>query len=266
MIITPDDQPSKLSSDQKVPTKESQVGPDEPPPSYSAQTEPGDSSSGPSSPPTFKTKPTNFLLLSTRDTALRGEFVIDSSISIPSSLLPPLGDNQSEDDRKNLSLASKHSSVNAEIWLLPGSPVPSESATDTLKPRRTTIALASDHGSIRAQLRTLDGAAPFSLTGRCGDGTVRLALPRSFQGLISLSTGDGSITLSDALTQNVTQLSQIDTARRYFVGDFKALGEDAWGGDQVEIEAPHGSIRLKYVNEVAEAHGKKGFLSRLFGV
>ena len=56
-------------------------------------------------------------------------------------MLPPLGDNEAEDDRKNLCLTSRYNSVNAEIWLL-GSP----------SVRRTTIALTSDHGSIHAQL------------------------------------------------------------------------------------------------------------------
>ena len=33
----------------------------------------------------------------------------------------------------------------------------------------------------------------------------------------------------------------------------------------MELEAPHGAIRVKYVDEVAEGQGKKGLLSRLFG-
>ena len=103
------------------------------------------------------------------------------------------------------------------------------------------------------------------MTGRAPHGGVRLALPRSFQGLLSLSTRHGSITLSDPILQNATQLSQVDTTRRYFIGDFQVLG-DTWEGDQVEIEAPHGSIRIRYVDEEAEAQGKKGLFSRLFGM
>jgi hypothetical protein len=60
-------------------------------------------------------------------------------------MLPLLGENETEDDRKNLCLASRYSSVNAEIWLL-------GSSSGGTKPRRTAIALTSDHGSIRAQL------------------------------------------------------------------------------------------------------------------
>ena len=64
-------------------------------------------------------------------------------------MLPPLGEDETEDDRKNLSLRSKFSSVYAEIWLL-GSP--GDSVISAHKPRRTTIALNSDHGSIHAQV------------------------------------------------------------------------------------------------------------------
>jgi len=262
MITVPDDKKSQLPSDQKIQTEEPHVGLDEPPPSYSAQAESGSSSV--SSYATYKTKATNFLALSTRDSTINGEFIVNPSMRIPSSLLPPLGDNETEDDRKNLSLTSKHSSVHADIWLLSGSPLPSESATSANKPRRTTIRLASEHGSIRAQLHTIDGAAPFSLTGHSSHGTIRLAVPRSFHGFLSISTRHGSIKLSDTLFQNTTQLSQFENTRKYFIGDFHPM-EDTWDGDQVELEAPHGSIRVKYIDEMAEMQGKKGLFSRLFG-
>ncbi|KAF8553221.1 hypothetical protein OG21DRAFT_1414726, partial [Imleria badia] len=213
------------------------------------------------SPPPFKTKPTNFLRLFNDCESIRGEFVIDPSMDIPPSMLPPLGDNETEADRKNLCLKSRDSSVRADVWLLGSSP----SSDSAQKPLRTTLALNSEHGSIRSQVHTLDGAAPFSLTSRTSHGSVRLALPRSFQGLLSLSTRHGSITVSDAMLENATQLSQVGTTRRYFIGDFQVIGQDAWEGDQVEIEAPHGSIRIKYVDEGVEAQDKKGLFSRLFG-
>ncbi|KAF8427657.1 hypothetical protein L210DRAFT_3652516 [Boletus edulis BED1] len=266
MIVTPGDQPSKQSSDQKV--QFGDVNPDEPPPSYSPHIESPPIASGStlSSTPTYKSKPTNFLSLSNSDSSICGEFVIDPSIRIPSSILPPLRQDDTEDDRKNLNLRSQNSSVNADIWLLgtPSSQDP-ESAIGADKPRRTTIALISDHGSIRAQVHTLDDAAPFLLTARANHGTIRLAVPRSFHGLLSLSTRHGSTSLSDTLVENATQLSQIDDTRRYFIGDFQALGEVAWEGDLVELDATHGSLRVKYIDEVEETHAKKGFLSRLFG-
>ncbi|KAI9457928.1 hypothetical protein HD554DRAFT_1758305 [Boletus coccyginus] len=254
MLITPDGQDSKQSD----PTVQmDKPGPDEPPPSYSPQIESTASGSVPSETPTYKNKPTNFLALFNEDESIRGEFVIDPSIRIPSAVLPPLAEDESEDDRKNLRLRSKSSSVHADIWLL--------GPQACLKHRRTTIALTSDHGSIHAVLHALDGAAPFALTGLAKHGTIRLAIPRSFQGLLSLSTKHGSISINDTIVENATQLSQLGTVRRYFVGDFSLLGEGEWEGDRVELEAPHGSVRVRYVDEVEGGQAKKGLLGRLLG-
>ena len=68
-------------------------------------------------------------------------------------------------------------------------------------------------------------AAPFSPTARGSHGTIRLAVPHSFRGLLSLSTHHGNISLGLALVQNATQLGQVGTTRRYFVGDFRLLGK-----------------------------------------
>ena len=83
---------------------------------------------------------------------------------------------------------------------------------------------------------------------------------------MSLSTRHDSIAVSDALVQNAMQLSQLGTTRRHFVGDFQVLEEDdGWDGDRVELGAPHGSVRVRCVDEVVEGQGKRGLLSRLFG-
>lgn len=112
---------------------------------------------------------------------------------------------------------------------------------------------------------TLDSPAPFSLTATAPHGSVGLLLPRSFEGLLCLATRHGSIALSDALVQHATQLSQVGDTRRYFVGNFELLGDKAWLGDQVEVEAVHGSIRMRYVDEALDGRRRKGLLSRLFG-
>lgn len=232
-----------------------------------------------SSPATFKAKPTNFLA-STEGPSIRGEFVIDPSIRLPPSLLPLLGEGETEQDRKNLSLTSMFS-INTDIWLLSSSS--GESVTGMRKPQCTTIVLTSEFGSIHAQLvrlsvsfliscsrytmltwaqHALDGAAPFLLTAHASLWGVYIYLPRSFQGLLLLSTGC-NVTLSDPLLENATQLSKLHSTRQYFVGDIQALREEEWEGSRVVIEALRGPILVKYVDEVA-AQGK-GFFGWLFG-
>ena len=102
----------------------------------------------PPHPATFKTKPTNFLLLSKEHNTHLRRIHIDLCKFIPFSILP-LGEDKTEDDRKNLCLMSRFGSVHAEIWVLdtPGAPV-----IGAPNPRRTTMALTSDYGSICAQL------------------------------------------------------------------------------------------------------------------
>ena len=50
----------------------------------------------------------------------------------------------------------------------------------------------------------------------------------------------------------MTQLSQLKNT-----GELHAL-EDTWHGDQLKIEAPHGSIRAKHIDAVVEVPGKQG--------
>jgi hypothetical protein len=146
------------------------------------------------------------------------------------------------------------------VWLL------SSPRSDTFleEQQRTTIDLTSDHGSINAQVETIPGAAPFLLTACAPHGSVRISLPRSFHGLLSLSTQHGSVYLADTVSQNATQLSQLDTARRYFVGDFSSLGDGEWTGDELRIEGKHDSIRIKYIDDTVDDQSAGGFFTRLF--
>ncbi|KAN0101150.1 hypothetical protein V8E55_001134, partial [Tylopilus felleus] len=70
-------------------------------------------------------------------------------------------------------------------------------------------------------------------------------LLRSFHDFLSTPHVTGNI-LFNSLFQNVTQLSQLKNT-----GELHAL-EDTWHGDQLKIEAPHGSIRTKHIDAVVE--------------
>ncbi|KIJ63805.1 hypothetical protein HYDPIDRAFT_188250 [Hydnomerulius pinastri MD-312] len=273
MIIAPDDRASTGPSGTPKELKDSEVlleveAPssqvlNDPPPSYTTPPEPESNAEASSSASqrTFKTKPTNFLALSSEHSSIKGEFIIDPSMRIPASLLPPLSEGETEADRKNLLLNSKTGSISAEVWLLRsrgGNAFPEE------KRKRTTIDLSSSNGSVSAQVQTIHGVAPFLMTIIAPHGTVKVSLPRSFQGLLTLSTVHGSVSLADNLSQNSTPLSQVDTARRYFVGDFSALDNSEWAGDELRIEGKHGSIRIKYTDDLADDCSNQGFFSRLF--
>jgi len=103
------------------------------------------------------------------------------------------------------------------------------------------------------------------LTISSKNGAVHVTLPRSFNGLLLLTTRHGSISLADNLSEASTHLSQVDMTRRYFVGDLSMVDDSDWTGDEVRVEAKHGKIRVKYVDENTNDTSKGGLLNRLFG-
>lgn len=271
MIVSLQDSTDAASSELKAsPDTENEFAGEAPPPSYYNNTSDQNAVAGASSSsippqPTFKSKPTNYLHLFNEHSSIKGEYVIDPGMNIPTSLLPPLRPEESEADRKNLSLRSKHGSVNAEIWLLGAwDAQPSESKKST---KRAILDIGSDDGSVTARVHTIHGVVPFLLTISAKNGSVNITLPRSFSGFLLLTTSHGSVSLTDTLSQNCTHLSQVDLTRRYFVGDLSTVDDSDWIGDELRVEAKHGNIRIKYVEEHTKADNtsKGGLLNRLFG-
>ncbi|KAG1771980.1 hypothetical protein EV702DRAFT_629757 [Suillus placidus] len=269
MIVSLQDSKDPTPSELKAPP-ESELAEEAPPPSYYNNTSNQDAIAGASSSsiplqPTFKSKPTNYLHLFNENSAIKGGYIIDPGMNIPASLLPPLCPEESEVDRKNLSLHSKNGSVNAEIWLLgarDAQPFGSKKPT-----KRTILDIGSEHGTVTARVHTIQGAMPFLLNISARDGAVNVTLPRSFNGLLLLTSRHGSVSLADALSENCTHLSQVDLTRRYFVGDLSTVDDSDWTGDELRVEATHGRIWIKYVEEHASADNtsKGGLLNRLFG-
>ncbi|KAG1867217.1 hypothetical protein DFJ58DRAFT_768961 [Suillus subalutaceus] len=188
--------------------------------------------------------PTNFLSLILKDKPIRGCYVIDPLIQIPTNK-----------DRRNLYLRTKDGSINADIWL-----IGQEEAAPN-NGRRTTLSLSSQDGSITAKINTVKVVAPFLLDIYARDGSVTVLLPRSFHGSLLLTTRQ-STKLSDDLLQRSTILSTVERTRRYFVGDFPHQLFDNWNGDELRVESRDGRIVIRYRDE-AELP-KTGFFSRIF--
>ncbi|KAH7921838.1 hypothetical protein BV22DRAFT_1038167 [Leucogyrophana mollusca] len=269
MILVPEEHDStpvsKIAIDSRVLTPGEEV--QEPPPSYyppSAEPETTVSAGGntPQPPPAPKAKPTNFLTLRSEHSSVKGHYTIDPCMVIPPQFLPPLAPDETEGDRKNLSLHSSHGSVHADIWLLASQDKGPNTPEVTKK--RTTLHLSSGHGSVHTAVRTISGAAPFIMNINAPYGTVAVALPRSFHGHLRLVTVHGSVSVSSLLSENSTTLSQVDHARRFFIGNIAAVGESEWSGDELVVESTHGRIKVKYVDE-GDTECNKGFFSRLFG-
>ncbi|EGO03232.1 hypothetical protein SERLA73DRAFT_174687 [Serpula lacrymans var. lacrymans S7.3] len=213
----------------------------------------------PSHPP-LTSKPTNFLSLTPKDRSITGCYAINPFLSIPASLLAPLLEGESEADRKNLDLQSKQGYIDVDISLM----TPDESDSNLNPKSRATLYLSSNHGSVSTRVYAVGRPIPFFLNVNCPNGQVTVYLPRSFCGLLLLTTKHGTVSLSNELSANSTTLSQVDMTMRYFLGDFSAMTEDEWSGDELKVDANNGRIRVRYVDELNVR--KPGLFSRMFGL
>ncbi|EIW77360.1 hypothetical protein CONPUDRAFT_84470 [Coniophora puteana RWD-64-598 SS2] len=205
---------------------------------------------------------TNYLYISEQYNSLKGSYAIDPSMSIPSSVLPKLEDDETELDRKNLRLRTGNGSINVDILLvsLQGSAAP-----DDITRNRATLEASSEYGSVNIRLRTSGSVPPFHLKAHSSTGSLTINIPRSFHGFLKLKKQYSSIKLSDELAAESTALSAVDGVSMWFIGDFASF-QGEWEGDEVEADTVHGSIKLRYVDEKEVGAAKSGFFSRIFGL
>ncbi|KAI6104093.1 hypothetical protein F5141DRAFT_1126954 [Pisolithus sp. B1] len=206
-----------------------------------------------------KGNPTNYLSVSEMDNSIKGTYIIDPSVHVPSTYLPPLGEGETERDRKNLHLRTRDGSVDVDVWLV------GHQGRSEARKRRTTLHVSSRDGSIAVKVHAIDAIEPFFLDIFTRSGRITVLLPRSFHGPVTLKSRDRSCTLSDELLQNSTRLGVADYTTRFFVGDFPAACDSVsqWEGYELKAETRDGRVRVKYVDEVRPG-SKPGLFSRIF--
>ncbi|KAH7909842.1 hypothetical protein BJ138DRAFT_181215 [Hygrophoropsis aurantiaca] len=252
MIVTPDMDASKGKEAADGPSYHESPAP----PAYYPQSQSGGQAILPQAP--FKSKPTNFLELTKDNGHLRGEYVIDPSLIIAPSYLPPLTPGETDGDRKNLHLYTKNGHVRADIWLI------GANAPLAMGRNRATLNLGSHNGPIVAKLQQYNAAVPFLLNIHAKNGHTTVFVPRSFNGLLLLSPEHGKIAFSDGIKANSRLLGQYDGKGKYFVGLIPGEGANTWCGDEVRIESANGHIRIRYIDE--EDDGIKSVIGKLIGL
>ena len=95
---------------------------------------------------------TNFIALHRRDHSIKERYAIDPCISVPSSLLPPLEEGETEADRKNLQLKTNDGSIDADIWVLGDGGGEFETEEGIMKQKRATLDICSNDGSITVRI------------------------------------------------------------------------------------------------------------------
>lgn len=207
-------------------------------------------------------KPTNYISISRVHNSIKETFLLDPGLYIPPSVRP------SPEREENLRLESTHGAVYADVGIVPGS-------KGSTSRGRAKLWMKSTHGGVTAKIRTPSDPnlnlppTSFHLTVQSTYGDVRVHLPRTFHGPLVLKVTHGSIKFSDALSGNLTTFGEVDGTRRCFVGDFSGWRGGAWKGDEVVVEASHGSVKVVWEDDcvvgAGSGRGRTGFLNKVFG-
>jgi len=217
------------------------------PPTYDSIRPIPSASTSPSSPEGLN--PTNYVTIMRKHEAIKADFVIDPSLRIPDALLPPLPSGQN--DRNNLHLESYHGSIKTEVHVMPPSrPPPSD------QPRRTTLMMKTEHGAILAKLHVATGIRPpIHLSAINKHGSIKIYIPRSFVGLVSVTKGNGCVKFSDNLQKKLTAFGEAKQTQKYFVGNLAEWSniEGEWDGDEIGVENKHGAVKIHYTEDVTDS-------------
>ncbi|KAF8189458.1 hypothetical protein K438DRAFT_1832622 [Mycena galopus ATCC 62051] len=222
--------------------------PDDPPPAYSKPQPELPPVAGPATVPLAvipipdSVKPSNFLSLSRGNTQIKGTYVIDPRIKVPQPLLPP----------RNLFLHTSNGSIEAEVFIV----------GDGDHKQKVKMMAKSSNGSVVVKLHTSAARPPINIRAQSSNGSVTIHLPRSFRGPVTVSTRNGAIRFSDALSAELTTFNEVNKTRRCFIGDYSDWTDqpEGWMGDELNLETMNGGIKVQY-----DAKGK-GLFAKLLGV
>ncbi|PPQ83224.1 hypothetical protein CVT25_004283 [Psilocybe cyanescens] len=225
-------------------------------------------------------RPTNFIQLSRDIKTLRGAWIIDPAMVVPSPFLPSLRVNETEETRSNISLdVSLWGAIHADIFLLSTK----KDSTSATAQRQKIYIQGHSSGTLTMKLilicpvqheafrdRAAETRWPMRISCSSVVGNVNIYLPRSFRGLIDTEVTLGSVRFSDAMKGLMTQFAHKNGVQRHFLGDFDANAVQSageWVGDRLRAEAMTGSVRIFFNDEDVppdEAEDKVFMRSRWF--
>lgn len=114
---------------------------------------------------------------------------------------------------------------------------------------------------------------------------MRLTLPRSFTGPVTVSYEHGGVKTSGLGRQFIT-LSEANGTMKGFIGDLSKYTEDngeekGWKGDELVLDLKHGNVKLRFDREKDDSdlgstaggeespqqtNGKRSIFSKIFGL
>jgi len=129
-----------------------QTSESDPPPSYSLRPDEVASGSERQCQLPLDIKPSNFTRLQRTNGAVKGTWLVDTSLFIPQSFLPPLESDETEETRNNISLQSKNGAVDVDIFIK----TPNHDAAGVSSSRSgVRICTSSHNGSVTTRVASL---------------------------------------------------------------------------------------------------------------
>nr|GAT50898.1 predicted protein [Mycena chlorophos] len=170
-------------------------------------------------------------------------------------MLAPLEKYETEETRKNLWLRTKDGSVDADVWVVGGT----GADTEWKGRQKAQLGVKTKDGRVSLRLHSLAPSpsaprTPISLFMKTKDGSLRLSIPRTFMGPLTITRKDARYRFSPALSAVTTVFSDSRGVTRCFVGNLAHSGwadaPGAWGGDEVDIITHDGRVSVQFDDEV----------------
>ncbi|QRV82875.1 hypothetical protein RhiJN_10891 [Ceratobasidium sp. AG-Ba] len=174
----------------------------------------------------------------------------------------PLKPLKNEGVRPNLMLWSKDGGVQADINLVSGA-------------KDMAVIVAESHdGSVKLNIKDVR-PQPLRLFAIATDGSVRVRIPTTFEGAISMTTEDGSVNVSEGIKSRLMTFSSTNKSLRAYIGDWKSADFSSptsspslsstsspqtpdsepkdpfknWAGPLVHLHSKDGSVHIAYIDE-----------------
>ncbi|QRV82852.1 hypothetical protein RhiJN_10867 [Ceratobasidium sp. AG-Ba] len=218
----------------------------------------------------------------------KGTWLVDTALSIPESLLPPMtefdghwnedvrslrtGNKPSESEvRPNLMLVSQTAAISGSVHVLGEG-----------KDKVVIVAEAKTSGLVHLDVNA-DPGRVLQIFLHSHSGEVRLWVPSWFEGPLVTSAYLGDINVSDALKSKLTVFTSKANQSRGYIGDWQSSGfgttqssgEDpftTWPGSMIKISSGSGSVFLSTLEEkpssvtgTSAPAQVKGFFGSIFG-
>ncbi|QRV97038.1 hypothetical protein RhiJN_25057 [Ceratobasidium sp. AG-Ba] len=237
-------------------------------------------------------RPCNYLLNHKAEGSIKGIWTVDTSLSIPESILPPITEydgrwnkdlKEARKDKKplpsevrpNLMFMCNDGSIKADVHISPSKGGPA------------MIVAESKDGCVDLVVDVPAGQVA-RINAFSSDGQVKVWIPSTFEAALTIGTSDGSVNISDSIRAKLTTFYSKSNHSRCFIGDWQSSGfgvaqsggdssppavEDPfmnWSGSTIRIDSKDGSVSIGLISEKPlpkpEKHEPNPFMTFMSGL